>query len=85
MPKTKPVTEKRYSVADLNRMQATRTVAKRGYSVEEVAEMLSISKGFAWNEIRAGKLRATRLGRRVIILHENLDDYLARAEVITAA
>jgi excisionase family DNA binding protein len=49
---------------------------KLGYSVEDLALGLSLSKGFVWNEIRRGALKARRFGRRVLVLHDDLQAYL---------
>lgn len=46
------------------------------YSVEEVSSQTSLSKSFLRNEIRAGNLKVRRIGRRVLILPEDLQNYL---------
>jgi excisionase family DNA binding protein len=50
---------------------------KLGWSVEELASSLGLSKSFLRNEIRKGSLRARKIGRRVIILTSDLDKYLS--------
>jgi excisionase family DNA binding protein len=55
--------------------------AKRGYSVEAVAEQLGLSKGFVWSQVRSGRLRSTRFSRRVVILHEDLENYITSQRV----
>ncbi len=54
------------------------TIAKMAYSVEEISEQTSLSKSFIRNEITAGKLKAKRIGRRVLVLNEDLRAYLNR-------
>jgi excisionase family DNA binding protein len=49
---------------------------KIAYSVEEISEQTTLSKAFLRNEIRAGKLKVKRCGRRVLILKDDFMDYL---------
>ena len=49
---------------------------KLAYSVDEIAEQTTLSKAFLRNEIRAGRLKINRFGRRVLVLDKNLKDYL---------
>ncbi len=51
-------------------------VEKRAYSVEDVSEQTTLSKAFLRKEIREKKLKIQRFGRRVIILREDLEEYL---------
>ncbi len=46
------------------------------YSVDEIAEQTTLSKAFLRNEIRAGRLKINRFGRRVLVLDKNLKNYL---------
>ena len=54
------------------------------YSVEQVSEQTTLSKPFLRNEIRAGHLKVRRIGRRVIILHDDLQNYLTKQEALNA-
>ncbi len=56
-------------------MQETIT-QKQAYSVEEIAEMTTLSKSFLRNEIREKKLVAKKFGRRVLVLERDLKHYL---------
>ena len=49
---------------------------KMAYSVEEISEQTTLSKAFLRNEIRAGKLKVKRCGRRVLILKDDFMNYL---------
>jgi excisionase family DNA binding protein len=53
---------------------------KLAYSVDDVSEQTSLSKAFLRNEIRAGNLKISRFGRRVLILHSDLQNYLNKKE-----
>lgn len=46
-------------------------------SIAETARQLGVSMGFLRLEIARGKLRPTRLGRRVLILDQELRRYLS--------
>jgi len=56
------------------------TFDKIAYSVEEISEQTSLSKAFLRNEIRAGHLKAKLVGRRVLILDADLQNYLQGKE-----
>ncbi len=50
------------------------------YSVEECAALTSISKAMLRKEIKAGRLKVKRAGRRVLILKSDFMDYLNSEE-----
>ena len=52
------------------------TKDKLAYSVEQISEQTTLSKAFLRNEIRAGKLKVKRCGRRVLILKDDFMNYL---------
>jgi excisionase family DNA binding protein len=63
-------------------MTHTATVtARKAYSVQELARLYPISLGFLRSEIRQGKLRVRRFGRRVLILKEDWDSYVEKTDV----
>lgn len=49
---------------------------KIAYSIEESAERTSLSKAFLRLEIKRGKLKVRRFGRRVLIRDEDLRAYI---------
>lgn len=54
-------------------------------SVEEAAGLLGISKWSVRSWIREGKLKAVRLGRRVLVEEAELEQFVARSRVVTKA
>jgi len=50
---------------------------RRAYGLPELAESLGCSAAFLRLEGGRGKLRVTRLGRRVVVLAEDVEAYLA--------
>ncbi len=60
----------------ISSIPASVTENKLTYSVEELSEQTTLSKAFLRNEIRAGKLKVKRCGRRVLILKDDFMDYL---------
>ena len=52
---------------------------KRAHSIREICENLGVSKGVVVKEIRRGKLRAKRVGRRLVILDCDFCEYLDQA------
>ncbi len=65
----------------INRGNAVRedvTQFKKGFSVEEASKETTLSKAYLRIKIRDGELVATRFGRRLIILSDDLDSFLRR-------
>ncbi len=60
----------------ISAISASVTDNKLTYSVEELSEQTTLSKAFLRNEIRAGKLKVKRCGRRVLILKDDFMNYL---------
>lgn len=60
--------------------QAPDRRVKKAYSVQEVADLTSLSKPYLRNMIRSGDLKVKRFGRRVVILAEALDEFLQNDE-----
>jgi len=57
-------------------------VGRRAWSLAEICERLGVSRNFLLGQIQGGALRARRLGRRVVVLNEDLEAYLIAAEVV---
>ena len=49
---------------------------RRTYSVEEVAEILGISRNSAYAAVSNGELKSVRIGRRIIIPKTEVDALL---------
>ncbi len=54
----------------------TETNNRLAFSVEECAALTSISKAMLRKEIKAGRLKVKRAGRRVLILKSDFFEYL---------
>lgn len=54
------------------------TTEKMAYSVDEIAEMTTLSPAFLRGEIRADRLNATKFGRRVLVMKDDLTAYLEK-------
>jgi excisionase family DNA binding protein len=48
------------------------------YRPASLAVSLGVSEGFVRNEIRQGRLKAKKLGRAVLVLATDVEDYLER-------
>jgi len=67
-------------------MTHTGTVTDRkAFSVQELTRLYPISLGFLRGEIRRGALRVRRFGRRVVVLREDWEGYIAQAGVNTVS
>jgi excisionase family DNA binding protein len=51
-------------------------IKRQGFSLKEIAMMYGFSLGFVEKEVRHGKLRARKVGRRLIVLQEDLKQWL---------
>ena len=54
---------------------ATNSVGKVAYSVEELSLATSLSKAYIRNQIREGKLVAKKVGKRVLVMRADADAY----------
>jgi len=61
-------------------MLETITQNKMAYPVEEISAQTSLSKAFLRLEIKRGKLKAGKFGRRVLVSANNLKSYLNEGE-----
>ena len=50
--------------------------SKKAWSVKSAAEQFDASVPFVRNEIREGNLRAKKIGRKVVIMDSDLQEYL---------
>jgi excisionase family DNA binding protein len=58
----------------------TETTERLAFSVEECAALSSISKAMLRKEIKAGRLKVKRAGRRILILKSDFMNYLNGGE-----
>ena len=49
-------------------------------SIEEAARLLSVSRFTVRRQVRAGRLRAVRVGRRVVILVASLQEFVQHGQ-----
>ncbi len=56
----------------------TETQNRLAYSVEECAALTSISKAMLRKEIKAGRLKVKRAGRRILILKDDFISFFER-------
>jgi excisionase family DNA binding protein len=61
------------------------TVQSLTYSVDEVAALLGIARGVAYESVRNGEIPATRVGRRWLIPRRRFHAWLDGAEPATPA
>jgi excisionase family DNA binding protein len=52
------------------------TQNKLAFSIDEIATLTSLSKAFVRLEIKEGRINATRFGRRILIMKDDLRSYL---------
>lgn len=55
----------------------TAKVERIGYSIKELAEMSGLSEGFWKKRIADGDVKATKFGRRTLILAKEFNRYVA--------
>jgi len=52
------------------------TNGKLAYSIAELPELVSLGRSHIYEEIRAGRLRTIKAGRRTLVLAEDLRQWL---------
>lgn len=57
-------------------MQDGKSPDKRVYSVDEIAEILQISKGSAYELIKEGEFNTVRIGSAIRVSKKSFDDWL---------
>jgi hypothetical protein len=57
---------------------------RRAYALAEMSYQTGLSIGFLKLEIRRGELRARYFGRRVLVLREDWESYLAKRGIVDA-
>jgi excisionase family DNA binding protein len=58
--------------------------SKRSHSIKDICRDLGVSRSLIVKEIKLGRLRTCRIGKRVIILEEQLREYLSSRERMAA-
>ena len=48
------------------------------YTIEEVAELLHTTRRTLYTYLKAGKLKAVKMGRKWIITEENLKEFISK-------
>jgi len=56
--------------------QSGKPCDKRVYSVDEIAEILNISKGSAYELIKTGEFNTVRIGSAIRVSKKSFDDWL---------
>lgn len=51
---------------------------KKVYTLDEVAEMLKITKRTLYNYVKTGELKAVKIGKYWRVTRENIDNFLAK-------
>jgi len=52
---------------------------RAAYSIDEIAQLLGVSRDLINTAIRTGRLGSLKVGRRRLITKDQLDDFLAQA------
>ena len=55
-------------------------VTKRAYSINEFGEAFGPGHTLTYQEIRAGRLKAKKVGRKTVILHDDAEDWAKNLE-----
>jgi excisionase family DNA binding protein len=55
-----------------------RPAQRLAYSVDEAAAITGLSRDLLYDQMRAGRLAYLKVGRRRIITHQHLQDFLTR-------
>ena len=61
----------------------TEQEASGWFDYKSAQEYSGLSRGFLWQRIGSGELRAYKVGRRVLIHRSDLDEFLSRRSAAT--
>lgn len=61
-------------------LEKANSTLRRAYSVQEVSDQTTLSVPYLRSRIRAGNLKAKKVGRRVLILDGDLQSFLEGLE-----
>lgn len=56
--------------------------ARLAYPLDEAAVLIGVSEMTLRREIKAGRVRARRVRGRVVVLHAEIERYLARTDIV---
>lgn len=65
-------------------MEKQEVIQRTAWSLAEIAQKTGLSLGYLRNGQRAGRLPIRRFGRRVLVLDDDLKNYLSRGSSETA-
>jgi len=57
-------------------MEVSSSTDKIAWSIAEISEVTGLSIGYLRNEVRRGNLPVKKFGRRILVLHKDLETYL---------
>ncbi len=69
---------KHYLLEGSGNMDPHRTSDRVAWSLAEISEQTGLSIGYLRNELRGGRLPVKRFGRRILVLEQDLREYLSR-------
>lgn len=75
---------RRISVVALREKAAQRGIEKMALTPEELAGALGVSLSTAYNLIRTGRIRFTRVGKRILVPISAVEEFLNGKEVARA-
>ena len=59
----------------LNRTDSWKPRAQRSYTIEEFTREYKVSRTLTYSEIKAGRLKARKIGRRTVLLDGDIADW----------
>lgn len=65
-----------FTMESIEKLLTSVTEKKLAYSLPEVANATTLSESLLRKHIRTGALKATKIGRRTVILAQDLETYL---------
>ncbi len=67
-------------MATVSVMEAGKATDRMAFRVSEAAALIGVSSAFLRLELARGNLKATRLGRRIVLARTELERYLATGQ-----
>lgn len=81
---TRKSARKQLSAGYERRLKSTEGIKRATITVEQLAKKLGRNRVGVYDDLRAGRIPARRLGRRFIICEATIDAWLAGSDVVAA-
>jgi excisionase family DNA binding protein len=70
--------------ARISEVERQRRAPQRGFSIQEFSQVYGLGRTKVYEELKSGRMRGRKIGRRTIITEDDAEDWLRRLPLISA-